>query len=467
MFVDAGGLNFTALSMNLPNYFLADLPPGATLTPVLLQDACDTLRRNREQFLANRSIQSLIGTFVGIGVNWMDPDYPLRRFALEHGPEATGFPSHTLRQGLEYFFSQMTTENFEALLEQDFGDARKLDLFSPVPAEKLTRRSSMVTAPEFLFHITAGNLPIGTFSTILLGLLLRSAQLIKCATGTAFLPRLFAHSIYEVEPKLGACLELAEWQGGNVALEETCIQSADCITVTGSDEVIASIRKRVPGRKRFLGYGHRVSFAFIGTSALSRRNEARVVSNAAVDVVAWNQLGCLSPHVIYVESGGGMSAEQFAESLAAELMRLEVAEPRGSVPSEVSAVIASRRNFYELRASASDETRLWRSKDSTAWTVVYEADPRFQLSCLHRFIYVKGVKDLPEALRQSDAIRNHVSTVGIAVAEEQKPLVAAELARWGVSRVCPLGAMQNPPLTWRHDGRPSLGDLVTWTDWER
>jgi hypothetical protein len=26
--------------------------------------------------------------------------------------------------------------------------------------------------------------------------------------------------------------------------------------------------------------------------------------------------------------------------------------------------------------------------------------------------------------------------------------------------------MQNPPLTWRHDGRPALGDLLTWTDCE-
>jgi len=26
--------------------------------------------------------------------------------------------------------------------------------------------------------------------------------------------------------------------------------------------------------------------------------------------------------------------------------------------------------------------------------------------------------------------------------------------------------MQNPPLTWRHDGRPALADLVTWADFE-
>ena len=40
-------------------------------------------------------------------------------------------------------------------------------------------------------------------------------------------------------------------------------------------------------------------------------------------------------------------------------------------------------------------------------------------------------------------------------------------AAWGVTRVCPLGQMQNPPLTWRHDGRPALGDFVTWVDWEK
>jgi len=40
------------------------------------------------------------------------------------------------------------------------------------------------------------------------------------------------------------------------------------------------------------------------------------------------------------------------------------------------------------------------------------------------------------------------------------------LAHWGVTRGCPIGQMHNPPMGWRHDGRPTLGDLVTWTDWE-
>jgi hypothetical protein len=73
---------------------------------------------------------------------------------------------------------------------------------------------------------------------------------------------------------------------------------------------------------------------------------------------------------------------------------------------------------------------------------------------------------LKECLESADAVRGQVSTVGLAAPEEQARDLALGLARWGVTRICPLGQMQNPPLTWRHDGRPALGDLVTWTDLE-
>jgi glycosyltransferase involved in cell wall biosynthesis len=155
--------------------------------------------------------------------------------------------------------------------------------------------------------------------------------------------------------------------------------------------------------------------------------------------------------------------------LADELERREQTEPRGELAVEHAAVIASRRAFYQVRAAARAEetdTLMWHSRDSTAWTVIYESDPRFQLSCLNRFVYVKGVRDLTEALQNAETVRGQVSTVGLGVPEHKLEELATQLARWGATRVCPLGRMQNPPLTWRHDGRPVLGDLVTWTDFE-
>ena len=137
---------------------------------------------------------------------------------------------------------------------------------------------------------------------------------------------------------------------------------------------------------------------------------------------------------------------------------------------EEAAAIASRREIYELRAAHDPEaTRFWRSENSTAWTVVFEADARFQPSCLNRFIYVKPVRDLAvDAFRTRPMpCARKVSTVGVAASEGRAPKLAAEVARWGVTRVCALGQMQNPPLAWRHDGRPPLSDLVAWVDFEK
>jgi hypothetical protein len=303
--------------------------------------------------------------------------------------------------------------------------------------------------------------------SIALGLLMRSAQFVKCARDSSFLPQLFAHSIYEADHKLGACLEIAEWRGGDAALEEALFAEADCVTATGSDETLTAIRAKLPVTTRFLGYGQRVSFGYVAGGVLSIGRAEKIAADAGEDVIAWNQLGCLSPHVIYVQRGGDVTPRRFAELLADELERREATEPRGALPAESAASIASRRAIYEVRAAHSLDTHLWRSANSTAWTVVYEEDARFQMSCLHRFIYVQAVADLAEALRDVDPVRGKVSTVGIAVPDDQAQELVMCLARWGATRVCPLGQMQNPPLTWRHDGRPPLGDLVTWTDWER
>lgn len=453
--------------MNLPNYFLADLPPEASLTQDMIEEACRTLKLNRERYLAGRSTPALIRLLSDLSENWLQPDYPFRKLALEQGPMATGFSSATLASGLDAFFRQLTEENLRTLVVQELGHSQRLDNFSATNAESAAQRAALANGPEFLFHIAAGVIPNPAFMSIILGVLVRSTQFVKCARGGAFLPRLFAHSLYDADPKLGACLEIAEWRGGASHLESVLFKEADCVTATGSDETLSEIRRHIPIKTRFLAYGHRVSFGYIAHEALSGFNPKKVAASAATDIVAWNQLGCLSPHVIYVEHGGGLTAEQFGELLAQELARREQSEPRGELPVESAAVIASRRSFYEVRAAHSPETRHWCSENSTAWTVIYEADPRFQLSCLNRFVYVKGVTSLTEALQNADSVRGRVSTVGLAATEDKSPALAAQLARWGVTRICPLGRMQDPPLLWRHDGRPALGDLVTWADWEQ
>ena len=456
--------------MQLPGHFLADLPPEAKLTPAMVREACLTVKRNRLRHLLPSSTPALLGLLSECARQWLRESDPFRQLALAEGPEVTGFPAATLARGLDAFFSLLTEENLDELLVGELGDAAALDGLIATPGLGRSRRERvhlLALGPELLAHVTAGNLPTAGLMNLVLGLLVRSAQFVKCARGGAFLPRLFAHSIRQIDPTIGGCLELAEWRGGNVALEEALFEQADCLTATGSEETLADIRRRLPARVRLVAHGHRVSLGFIAADALAHGGAARWAARAADDVTAWNQRGCLSPHLIYVQTAGVVGPETFAELLAAELARREESEPRGAIPVEEAAQIASRREIHAMRGAASGETRVLSSENSTAWTVVFEQDPRFQLSCLNRFVYVKPVADLSELLRQAEVVRGQVSTVGLAASEPHAAGLVTELARWGITRICPLGRMQTPPLTWRHDGRPALGELVTWTGWER
>src|SRR5262249_22910669 len=136
-----------------------------------------------------------------------------------------------------------------------------------------------------------------------------------------------------------------EWPGGNAALEDILFADADCVTATGSDETLAAIRAKLPVAKRFIGYGHRVSFGFVSSEVLSGPGVTKIISAAADAVTAWDQQGCLSPHVIYVEDKGLISAEKFAELLSEELERRQTTEPRGEISVAEAATIASRREI--------------------------------------------------------------------------------------------------------------------------
>ncbi len=257
------------MQFEIPNYFLADLGPEAEITESMLTEACLALKRNRERYLTIRDTAAIIRILATTAENWLEEDYPFRRLALERGPEESGFSRETIRIGLDHFFGQLTSENLEDLLAQELGHLKRMDAPCSARFESGSHRSSLATGPDMLVHFAAGNLPVPAMMSMVLGMLVKSAQFVKCASGSSYLPRLFAHSIYETDSKAGACLELAEWKGGKKSLEEALFKQSQCVSATGSDETLADIRRRLPASVRFMGYGHQVSFGYVTSEAFA------------------------------------------------------------------------------------------------------------------------------------------------------------------------------------------------------
>jgi hypothetical protein len=97
------------------------------------------------------------------------------------------------------------------------------------------------------------------------------------------------------------------------------------------------------------------------------------------------------------------------------------------------------------------------------WTLIHDPNPDFEPSPLHGTIAIReaGPRRLAGALAP---VAGKISTV--AVAGKLSPRLRDLFLTLGVTRFCAPGRMQFPPLTWHHDGRAPLAELVTWVDVE-
>jgi hypothetical protein len=294
-------------------------------------------------------------------------------------------------------------------------------------------------------------------------LLVRAATLGKTASGEPVLAPLFARALAETWPELGACVATTYWPGGHRPLEDEAFAAADAVVVYGGQRSADDVRARLPPHIRLIEHGPRVSFAAVAAEALA--DVAEVANACARAIGTFDQQGCVSPHVVYVERGGVIDPADFAERLSGALARVEADLPRGTVTAAEAAAIHDARASAEFRAIGGHDIVV-HAGAGTSHTVFYDADSAFEPSCLNRTIRVKPVdrlEDLPAILAP---YRPLLQSAGLAVPENRLEGVAAALAAAGVTRVASLEQLPWPPPAGHHDGRGPLLELIRWTDLE-
>jgi len=422
-------------------------------SPTDLSARLDALLADRIQHLVPRTARDILNCIDQAAQRWLDPHSPERQEAETRLPETTGLSAAMVRHVLPLIFQEYRADRIEALCVDELGSLEVLDRF--VPSVSGQKRAA---GPPLMTHVLAGNVPGAGLDSVIFSLLVKSATLVKTSSAEPILFALFARSIRDIDPNLGACLSVVSWPGGNTALEDLAYGRADLVVASGSDASLAAIRKRTRGQ--FVGYGHKVSFGLVTTESLA--DVEATAHKATYDVALYDQQGCLSPQLIYVEEDGAVTPKEFAALLATNLAHWQTELPRGPVPPEVSTAIRRARDEAEWQALAGKDIVLHASPDGTDWTVVYDADPTFVQSPLYRTIRVKPLRDMTQLGGILEAWRPYLEAVGVAADSERLATLAATLGALGVSRVCPIGTMQLPPLSWRHGGRPRVGDLVRW-----
>ncbi len=419
------------------------------------------LRCARRDYLRLLPVDQIVQR-VGAAINrWLDPFSPYLHRACRLIPAFTGYPEEAVRKGLAGYLASFRADNLRRLLQEELGDPEVLDGFRPRPAAAgLTR----ATGPELVLHSFAGNVPGLPAQSLVAATLTKAASLGKAASDEPIFAALFVRSLADVDPRLASCLAVTYWPGDEVGPPDVAFGEADLVVAYGSDAAIEAVRARVPAGRRLITYGHRLSFGVIARERLTPDELPDLAERAAYDVVRFDQQGCLSPHLFYVEEGGVVSADHFARALAGALQRWSTIVPRGRLTADERARVADVRRQHEFRAATTGGAVYGGAGDE--WCVLVDPDPRFAASCLNRTVWVKPVADasaLPDLLAP---VRRYLQTAAVSADFDRSVEIAALLADLGLDRVCPLGQMGDPLVTWHHDGRFNLLDFVRFTDLE-
>ncbi|MDH3423422.1 MAG: hypothetical protein OEN00_10560, partial [Gemmatimonadota bacterium] len=256
------------------------------------------LLRAREGLAARDA--SDIATVLGrVGSRFSDQSDPLRAEALRLLPATAGYSKEMAVAVLDGMAADWTRERLLALVRAELRTEHALDGFVHT-----ADRSAMAIGPSLCVQIVAGSVPGVGVTALLRSLLLKGPTLVKPGRGDVILPVLFARALREVDPDLADALAVLYWRGGARSLESAALARAEVVTAYGSDQTVAELRLRTPPTARFVAYHHRVSVGIVGRDALSNDEVDRAAADVALSVALFDQRGCVSPQVVFVEEGG-------------------------------------------------------------------------------------------------------------------------------------------------------------------
>jgi hypothetical protein len=243
---------------------------------------------------------------------------------------------------------------------------------------------------------------------------------------------------------------LAEEARGLFDVVETLAPSAgEQVFAYGADSTLATLARTLPAGVRLLGHGAGFGLVACYEAALaSAEQRERAAAALALDIVLFDQRGCLSPRLVLFE-GSRAGALRFAETLANALSSWEARAPRGYV---------SREDLAESARYAATLTYTGEIVPAAFGVIgIAPANGAVLLPPAGRNLHVIPISD---AAASAKALSPHVTTFAVLGSDAQEAALAGSLPS---ARPAKLGLMQCPAFDGPVDRRaPMRSALATF-----
>lgn len=392
------------------------------------------------QLSTAEDLSRLVRAICQAGVRMLGADRELARALRLELAQNTGLSSEMVEWGLTTTFASVRPDVLDALGREAFGTP------------------GVVGVPARLCAVVlAGNVFSAAVRAVCLPLLTGAPVLVKCASNDDVLPRFLRRALEGVDPELAQRFELVRFARSDERALDALLRHAEVVSIYGDDATTTTIGARARPDARVIRHGHGLSASFVSSHAL--RSSASLRDTAlrlALDIAAYDQRGCLSPHMVLVEQASGAGARALARCLADEaLPELGRVLPPG--PSDT----ATQARALQWRAAAQVRGELF---DGAGFAVSYEATLPLRPSPGGRLVAVHDCADADALAAALGVFGAALKCIGVAGPRELRQRLARRVRGFAPARICRAGEMQTPPFDAFADGQPPLSGLLSFVE---
>lgn len=408
--------------------------------------ALATAVRAQQAWLLAQPVEALIGLIHTVAQSWM------------HNKDLAQWKY----QGLAFLVQWCRASHLRRLLRDALHD--QPDVLDRFKAQQGKRKYHLRAMPKGLAcHWLAGNVPLLGMLLLVQSILTKNCNILKTSSvnmeamsaildtfknvnyttvggytlnGNDLLKSIaliyYPHNALDHANAFSQAADIRIAWGGKEAIDAICSlpNSVDCVDIV---------------------YGPKTSFMVIAKENISTEKEIkRLLRRAATDVSVFDQMACASPHTIFIENGGSITPQEFAQRLAGALDKTLLIIPRGEIDA------ASASAIQTARAVGGFLGECWCGKNGS-WTVLYDEQCALATPVYGRTVTVRGVDSINDA---AALVKPGIQTIGLAATGDKELEFASLAAQNGALRFPEIGKMTHFDSKW--DGISVVDRLIKW-----